>query len=213
MPGTDRGHVMAVDANGNYVLEDDSVANRVAKITSGGSDMMKMARTQGMQAANRRGLGNSTMAIGAAEASALNAAVPIASQEASQVAQRNIAGLGEAGTNNRLTRTIDADAERARMTIAADAQKSMLSGVTDLTGNRFTAISNTLQNDKIPAATRAAVQSSIDGQYNQALDYIQNIYGASISNPVQQQAVAPAGLTAAQAAALQTARSGGLFRA
>ena len=204
---------MAVDANGNYVLEDDSVANRVAKITSGNSDIMKAARTQGLQQVNRRGLGNSTMAINAAEAAALGAAVPIASQEASQVAQRNIAGLGEAGTNNRLTRTIDADAERARMQIAADSQRTLAAGVTDLTGQRFNAISNTLQNDKIPAAARSAVQTSIDGQYQQAMDQIQTIYGVSIAPRQQTQQAVPAqtvALTPAQLAAMQT--GGGLGR-
>lgn len=169
---------MATNANGQWVNEDDGVASRVAAITSGNSDLMKAARTQGLQQSQRRGLGNSSMAIGAAELSALNAATPIASQEASQVAQRNITGMG-----------ITADADKTRAALAAEQQKSILASVTDLTGQRFNAISNTLNNDKIPAATRSAVQSSIDGQYNQALDYLQNIYGVSLSP--QQQTPAP----------------------
>jgi hypothetical protein len=253
---------MATNADGSYKLDDDGVASRVAKITSGGSDLMKMARTQGLQATQRRGLGNSSMAVGAAEMAALNAAVPIASQEASQVAQRNVTGMGLAAEDARLTRTIGADdnrltrqidadmertrlgldseaerqrvaigaedtrlgrqidadmsrlnvaneaeVERARMAIAADQQRAMLSGVTDITSNRFNALSNTLQNDKIPAATRAAVQASIDGQYQQAMDQIQNIYGVNIqarqqAMPTQQAPVGNVTLTPAQIEAI-----------
>lgn len=195
---------MATNADGSYKLDDDGVAKRVAAITSGNSDLMKAARTQGLQQSQRRGLGNSSMAIGAAELSALNAATPIASQEASQVAQRNITGMG-----------ITADAEKTRAALAAEQQKAILSSVTDLTGQRFNAISNTLNNDKIPAGTRSAVQSSIDGQYNQALDYLQNIYGVSLAPPAAQvrQQVAPStnvALTPQQIAAIQKFGGSGL---
>lgn len=250
---------MATNPDGTYKLDDDSVASRVAKITSGNSDLMKVARTQGMQAMQRRGLGNSSMAVGAAEMSALNAAVPIASQEASQIAQRNVTGMGILADDARTTKTLNADmertklgldseaerqrvditaqdarlgrqldadmnrlntsntaeVERARMQIAAEQQRAMLSGVTDITSNRFNALSNTLQNDKIPAGTRAAVQSSIDAQYQQAMDQIQNIYGVNIQARPQAApaAQAPAwgySLTPAQLAAIESSR--GLYR-
>ena len=195
---------MAYDASGKWQAENEGVASRVAAITSGNSDLMKAARTQGLQQAQRRGLGNSSMAVGAAELSALNAATPIASQEAQQIAQKNQAQMG-----------IDADWQKTQAAIASDQQKAILGSVTDLTANRFNAISNTLNNDKIPAATRAAVQSSIDGQYNQALDYLQNIYGVSLRAPQ----AAPAqtenvgGLTPAQIAAIQASGGyNGLFR-
>lgn len=193
---------MALNADGSYKLEDDGVASRVAAISSGNSEIMKAARTQGLQSMQRRGLGNSSMAIGAAHGAALNAAVPIASQEASQVAQRNITGLG-----------ITADAEKTRAALAAEQQKAILASVTDLTGQRFNAISNTLSNDKIPAATRSAVQSSINAQYQQAIDQLQNIYGVSLSAPASVPAPATGTLTPAQAAALNAAGGyNGLFR-
>lgn len=80
---------MAYDSAGKWNYEDDSVASRVAAITSGGSPLMKQAATTGMQVANRRGLGNSSMAAGAAQQSVIAAATPIASQESQQVAQKN----------------------------------------------------------------------------------------------------------------------------
>lgn len=194
---------MAYDASGKWQVENDGVASRVAAITSGNSDLMKAARTQGLQQSQRRGLGNSSMAVGAAELSALNAATPIASQEASQIAQKNQTQMG-----------IDAEWQKTQAAIASDQQKAILGSITDLTANRFNALSNTLNNDKIPGATRAAVQSSIDGQYNQALDYLQNIYGVSVRAP--QTATAQTnvgGLTPAQIAAIQASGGyNGLFR-
>ena len=194
---------MAYDANGKWSMEDDGVASRVAAISSGNSDLMKAARTQGLQSMQRRGLGNSSMAIGAAQGAALNAATPIASQEASQIAQKNLTRMGA-----------DADMEKTRAALAADQQKAILSSVTDLTGQRFNALSNTLSNDKIPATTRSAVQSSINAQYQQAIDQLQNLYGISLSRPATQPSTPSAGsLTPAQIAAIQ-ANGGynGLFR-
>lgn len=190
---------MAYDASGKWNFESDDVASRVAAITAGNSDLMKAARTQGLQASQRRGLGNSSMAVGAAELSALNAATPIASQEASQISQKNLQRMG-----------IDADEARTKATIAADQQRAMLASVTDLTGQRFNALSNTLNNDKIPAGTRSAVESSINAQYQQAIDQIQNLYGVSLA-PRATQTTAPAqntgvNLTPQQLLALQ--RSG-----
>ena len=144
---------------------DDGVASRVAAITSGNSDLMKLARTQGIQSANRRGLGNSSMAV---QAGVLNAATPIASQDAQAAAswQTNEANLA-------------ADWQKTQAALAADQQKTMASALTDLTSQRFNALSNTLNNAEIPSATRAAVQSSINDQYTQGLDYLQKLYGVS----------------------------------
>ena len=147
---------------------DDGVASRVAAITSGNSDLMKLARQQGIQSANRRGLGNSSMAVQAGQTAVLNAATPIAPQDAQAAAswQTNEANLA-------------ADWQKTQAALAADQQKTMASALTDLTSQRFNALSNTLNNAEIPSATRAAVQSSINDQYTQGLDYLQKLYGVS----------------------------------
>lgn len=88
---------MPFDANGNWIEENESVASRVADLTSKDSPIMQQARTSGLQQANRRGLLNSSIAIGAAENEAYRAALPIASQEAGQMAQRNLTGLNFQG--------------------------------------------------------------------------------------------------------------------
>jgi hypothetical protein len=73
--------------------EDDDVVNQMNKITSQDSDYMKLARTSGLQTANKRGLLNSSIAAGASQAEALRAAAPLAGQNASQAAQRNLARI------------------------------------------------------------------------------------------------------------------------
>src|SRR5690606_16056061 len=53
---------------------------------------MQQAATVGRQAANRRGLLNSTMGVQAVESARISAALPIASQEASQAHATNLQG-------------------------------------------------------------------------------------------------------------------------
>ena len=69
---------------------DDDVEKALTKVMSQNSALMKQARTQGLQSAQQVGLGQSTMGIQAAQAAALNAAMPIASQQAQQAHQKNI---------------------------------------------------------------------------------------------------------------------------
>jgi len=73
--------------------ENDDVVDQMNRITSTDSDYMKLARTAGLQTANKRGLLNSSIASGASEAEALKAAAPLAGQNASQMAQRNLARI------------------------------------------------------------------------------------------------------------------------
>lgn len=65
-----------------------SVADRAGQITSKNSLLMKRAKTQGMQQAGRRGLGNSTMGIQAAQAAVIDAATPMAQTDAQLDNQR-----------------------------------------------------------------------------------------------------------------------------
>lgn len=165
------GGSMAYNSDGSWKVEDAGVASRVAAITSGSTPLMKQARTEGAQALNRRGLGNSSMAIGAAQGAAYNAAIPIASQEASQINQTNLTEMGN-----------QADWRKTQAALAGDAQKSLTASITDLTGARYNAMANTLNNDKIPASARDSVISSINSQNQQALNFLQNIYGVNFAS-------------------------------
>jgi hypothetical protein len=173
---------MAYNSSGVWQDEDAGVANRIAAITAGNSDYIKQARTSGMQAANRRGLGNSSMAVAAAEGAAIDRAAPIAGQEAQQINQRNLSGQefrqqgGIANQNFQYQRELDA----ARY---ASAEREMMArAITDLNSQRMSAFANTLQNDKIPAAARSAAQQSINDQQADAIARLEQLYGVSLRN-------------------------------
>ena len=67
----------------------NSMAGKVAEISAQESPLNQMARVEGLKAANRRGLMNSSMAIGASQEAVLKNALPIASQDAAQAFQKN----------------------------------------------------------------------------------------------------------------------------
>jgi len=79
---------------GSQPTVDDSVAAQVTKLAAKDSALNQMARTEGLKAANRRGLLNSSMAIGASQDAVLQNILPIAQQEAGQAFQKNMAARG-----------------------------------------------------------------------------------------------------------------------
>lgn len=90
----------------NYTIppanENDSVESRVTGLISKDSDLMKLAAHQGALAANRRGLRNSSIAIGASQAEVLKQAVPIAAADASAALQKNLQREGQGASLNQL---------------------------------------------------------------------------------------------------------------
>lgn len=76
---------------GSQKLVDDSMANMVTKLASADSNLNRMARTEGLKAANSRGLLNSSMAVGASQDAVLKNVLPIASQDSAQAFQKNMA--------------------------------------------------------------------------------------------------------------------------
>ena len=183
---------MAFNDKGEWDFEDDSVAKRIASITSSSSPLMRKAATAGMQSASRRGLGNSSMAVGAAQGAVIDAAAPIAGQEAGQIHAMNMGRLGR-----------DQQVKTIGMEAAIRDRETMANVMATLQANRYNALSNTLQNDQIPASARSAVQKSIEDQYASAMAYLQNLYGVSVSTvpprqtPPTQQPVTPAPVTPA----------------
>lgn len=86
----------------------DTVENRVARIAGGDSPVVQQAETAAAQAANARGLLNSSIAVGAGRDAAIRSALPIASQDASaslsveqqNQASKNAAAQFGAGSQN-----------------------------------------------------------------------------------------------------------------
>ena len=67
----------------------DTMAGKVKEIAAQDLPLNQMARTEGLKAANRRGLLNSSMAIGESQDAVLKNALPIASQDAAQAFAKN----------------------------------------------------------------------------------------------------------------------------
>lgn len=66
------------------------VSTQLASLTKQGSPLMEQAKTDALKLSNRRGLINSSMAVGAAQDAALRTALPIASQDASSALQKQL---------------------------------------------------------------------------------------------------------------------------
>lgn len=69
--------------------QEDTVAQKVTDITSQDSALMKVAQTEGLKLANKRGLLNSSLAAGTSQDAMMRYAVPIASQDAAQAFNKN----------------------------------------------------------------------------------------------------------------------------
>lgn len=157
--------------DGQWVAEDDSVATQVSKLQSQDSALMRQSSAAGLRTANRRGLINSSMGVGAGVSAALGAVTPIASQDAAQINQKNIQGV---------------DHQQGRMLTAAQIaaqDRATYANSMNQAGDSYTSgITNTLTNDKIPASTRSAVQGDIAAIYRQQQAQLQAIYGGTALN-------------------------------
>jgi len=77
---------------------ENTVESRLSGLLSRSSDYMRRAETKADQQVNRRGLLNSSIAVGASQAAAIDAALPIAQQDSSQAAGLQLANLGYENT-------------------------------------------------------------------------------------------------------------------
>jgi uncharacterized protein YijF (DUF1287 family) len=92
VPGTEQGGLFS-SSDLSFPVDtaraDDSVSSNLNQVTSQDSPLMNAARVEGLKLANKRGISNSSMAVGAAQDAMIRQALPIASQQASQNFQRN----------------------------------------------------------------------------------------------------------------------------
>jgi hypothetical protein len=76
----------------------DSVSGQMDTLLSKDNPYIERARAKAAEVANSRGLLNSSMAAGAGEAAAIDAALPIASQDAGTYSQQRLANQGASNT-------------------------------------------------------------------------------------------------------------------
>lgn len=103
---------------------DQTVAGQVDKVIAADSPLMQRAATRADQQMNKRGLMNSSMAVGAGQAAVMDAALPIAQQDAqtsAQAAQFNASAQNAAQTQSN---TIRQQAASQNFAAAADIAKA-----------------------------------------------------------------------------------------
>ncbi len=79
-------------------VDTDTVQGQITGLLDSDSRYIERARARGIGVANSRGLLNSSMAAGASEASAIDAALPIAQQDASTYLQQGMANQSASNT-------------------------------------------------------------------------------------------------------------------
>ena len=90
------------NAQQGVVAPEATVESRMDGLLSKNSDYMKRATTRADQMSNRRGMLNSGMAVGAAHGAAIDAALPIAQQDAATQLQMDLTNLGYSNDEARI---------------------------------------------------------------------------------------------------------------
>ena len=154
-----------------YTPQDESVSNRLQRILAQDSPLLQQARTRGLQAANQRGLLNSSLGIQAAEAAMIDQAMVIARQEAQQAAQANQQMRGilsqelrdvaaQAAARQRLGMELSSRERVAlrelNQTRELNRQSGLSQSMAQIEATYRQAIATITGNDKIPSATRQA---------------------------------------------------------
>lgn len=161
---------MAFNAQGQWVPEDDSVATQVNKITSQNSPLMQQAKTQGLQQAGKRGLLNSSMSVGAVQDSTYRAAVPIASQNAQQISQKNLQRMQS-----------DAQETIARMNIASNDREKATAAVAQMVASYSDMFKTIASNENLPASVRDKYLDHIIRTRDSNINLIEQLYGIDLA--------------------------------
>lgn len=183
---------MSYREDGTWADDDESVANRVNTLQSQDSPLMRQAAAAGAASANRRGLQNSSIGIGAGIAATLGAVTPIASQEAQAAQTRNLAAREDlrtrdlAGMEDRRTRDLAGmedtrTRELSAAQIASQDRANYSQALATAGGNYQSGVANTLANNKTPAAARTGAQASISNAYTSQQQQLAQIYGVKLN--------------------------------
>lgn len=126
VPNVDPVQNTALDPNQTWNVDpNQTVANQITGLLSSSNPYITNARAQGTQGAASRGFLNGSMAAGASENAAVNAALPIAAQDASTYAK-----AGETNATNAVQQAIEASRARAQLGSAGISANASMFGDT-----------------------------------------------------------------------------------
>lgn len=161
---------MAYNAAGVWTPEDDSVTGKLNALTATDSPLMQQARTGAASYANKRGLLNSSIAAGAGEDAAIRAALPVASQEASQAAQKNLTAMN-LGSSERV----------AQMNVASTDKRYLAAATADLQKTYAAAFDEVMKNNDLGANARNAYYQHLQALQDSDLSLLEQIYDVDLS--------------------------------
>lgn len=184
-----------IDAEQTTLTDEQRVDMELARILEQDSPLMARARQDAMQQANRRGLQNTSMAVGMAQGAMVDRALPMAAQNAQQALQRELentenrqeASMFTAEQQNLLTEleatlgqelnifNVDQLNQAARLT--AELQTALEQGNAQAYNDAATQLAQ-LQRDA------EAQQADIDFQQNQAVADARNALNAQIMDNI-----------------------------
>ncbi len=154
------------------VADPSLVTTQLGTVLASDSPLITRARTRAAQAANRRGLLNTSLAVQAGEAAALDVALPIASQQAGQIHQANLAGGQIAATERLQSADIASREALTRETLTSQEQAT----AAEIAGRQAISESGIAAQERIAASSAAAFDREkataavavIDSTYQQA---------------------------------------------
>ena len=134
------GEYTPYEAVSGEVQDDSTVEGRMSGLLSQNSDYIQRARTNADRMSNRRGMFNSSMAMGAAEGAAIDRALPIAQQDAATFAKQQFLNQGY-------------DNDAAQYLAEQSVQRENLEAGLEQDTNQFNA-TNTLENERLNQAAQ-----------------------------------------------------------
>lgn len=160
---------MAYDSNGKWNFENDSVSNQMTGLMQKDNPFMQQARTQGAQASNKRGLLNSSMGVQSGQVAALQAALPMASQDAKQIADKNM-----------MQTDVRSKEDIAMMNVAAHDREKSMAGVANAENAYASMFSQIGNNQDLPADVRDTYLAHIGAIRDSSLNMVEQMYGIDL---------------------------------
>ena len=195
------------DAQLGVVTPEATVESRLDGLLSKNSDYMQRATSRADQMSNRRGMLNSSMAVGAAHGAAIDAALPIAQQDAASELQMELVNLGysndeariiseQSVTKNNLETGLEQDTNQFNATLEHDANVANQDATN--TANLAKAAEDNRNNFAVLQADISGQLAAIDSELalnleelTSAYDILQNL--DSINGAIYQQLTAEIG--------------------
>lgn len=165
---------------GQFEYEDDTVQTQLKGLLDKNNPLLKQARTRAKQFSNRRGLLDSTLAAQAGEEAALSVALPIASQQSKQLADKNITAQDFRQRKVLQGEELGSKERIASLNVAAHDRQFAVSAVTELQKKYGAMFNEIVKNNDIPADARERYFQHIAGLRDSDISFVEQLYNIDL---------------------------------